>query len=154
MTFVISYIYLVKYLKLHKIRLRIIKKSLKKQLLKALFKHTFVFASILIIFYVILIYFVFFSDKNYKNDYFDFDNDIYNLKSVSNIDLNTYFSSSKSKIVQPINIIIITKKDISEIMNDLNWEENKIILKDDITLKEYIKMYKNKTLPITNLEFM
>ena len=154
-SFVISYTYIVKYLKLHKyINIKTIKTTLKRTILKAFLKHTILYSSIIVLIYLIFLYFAFFVYKDYKNNYFTFSNQITDLKSLTTLDLNTSFYKENKKVVQPINFVIVTKKDINQIVSELWWIKNKIIQKDDITLTEYFTLYNSKTLPITNLVLM
>jgi len=155
-SWIITYTYLVKFLKLHKyINIKQLKFMLKKKFLRKFIKHIIIFTSILLIIYSIFLYFLYFHwPVTYKNHFFYFENNITNIDTIKNINLNTYFNWNKNKIVQPINFIIITKQDITKIFNNLWRQENKIILKDQITIKDYLKLYWEKNLPITNLIFM
>lgn len=153
---VTSYLYLIKYLKLHQyIYVSKLRNQLKRKILKNILKHGFLYTTALLTIYGLFVYFIFFSGRQYENNYFYFWNTINDISSLKNINFDTYFIGGNSKkSVQPINFIVITNQDINQVFTSLGWQENKIILKDKISLKEYVKSYADKVLPITNLTFL
>lgn len=64
--------------------------------------------------------------------------------------LNTYYFDSSSNIIQPINVVFITDKNISNILGN-GWIKIDIFKKNGFSLKDFITSIKNKTLPVSNL---
>jgi len=64
--------------------------------------------------------------------------------------LDTYYLGFNSNIIQPINIILVTNKNISKILDD-NWIKNDIFKKEKLPIKRFFKSIKYGILPVSNL---
>lgn len=133
-------------------------KKEKKIILKRISKQVIVYSMPLLIIYILILYIIFFhftyqpiGNYNASENLIKI-NDLNQIQNLSN--LQTYLRTSKhkqSKSYQPINAIIITDKNITQIFDSMNWVSD-VTFKDDIlTIPEYYYLYKNKTLPVINL---
>lgn len=142
---------------------RYLLKSLKKyeqnfnhkriNLFKLFFKHlSLVFISILI-FYSITLYLIFFKFWNYNHiTNYNFDFKLNNIEEITKYtNLNTYYDKNKWEIIQPINVIIITNSNISNILDTLWRIENKTFIWNNIKIREFYNLFKSKELPISIL---
>jgi hypothetical protein len=109
--------------------------------------------------YMILIYstfFVFYPNFFYNENYTKTENKnlIKGLDEITKNDLNAFTSYNKNTYKQPINIIIITEKNIEDIMKKMNWEKVATFSKNDITFLDYISGFIENNLPMTDSYFL
>ncbi len=152
--FLVIYFYYKKYYIIS--RLKLIEHRIEKRrfiLSRFVLKHI-VFISIIFCFlYCVSLYLIFFKISNGYNlveDNFNYKlNNIENIKNYTNLD--TYFSDNKAKTIQPVNIIIVTNKDISKLLNNLGRIKNETFVDNNIRLRDFYSLYKKKELPVSNL---
>lgn len=150
---IFSYLYLIKYLKIQRFfNLKNIKS--KRKLLKWLALHISIYTFIILIIYLTFLYFVYFNKEKIFYNSFNYSNNITNFDDFWKNNLDILFIWKNKKAIQPINFIIITNKNIEHILEKMWRQKNKIMLKDKISLKEYMKLYEKKTLPIINLSYL
>ncbi|HHD92644.1 MAG TPA: hypothetical protein ENL06_03450 [Candidatus Portnoybacteria bacterium] len=125
----------------------------KKKLIIATIKYfVFVVTTIIIIFFLFLFYlsFVYQGSTSYTNIKKN-KSILLNNKYLNNCkNLNTYYFDSPSSIIQPINIVLITNKDIPTILKN-DWIKDNIFKKENHSFKNFLIDLKNKTLPVSNL---
>ncbi len=124
----------------------------KKRLFIITIKHfTLITITTIIIFLIFLLYLSFgykaLHPSNIKSNKTILLNNTY-INNCKNLD--TYYLNSYSDIIQPINIIFITNKDISSILGT-NWFKVGIFREKQFSIKDFITSIKNKTLPVSNL---
>lgn len=154
--FLILFLYFYKKLK-GKMSLKKIKYIInlkKRQIIKILLKTTFYNMVFVVFLYFLILYFMFFIFDNTAtiNKKFSIYNSIEEIKKDNQ--LLTYFQKENNlnrKKYQPINIIIISSKDISTILKEIGWIKTSMFWTDKINLWSFLKNMKNKKLPISNM---
>ncbi len=160
---VISAFFIYYYLKKHKY-IKVIKENFrkdKKYLIKfTIKKFSWIVTIISVIFFSFLII-IFFNENSVHNIYFQ-NNISKNNINIDNFDktflnncnnLKTYYKDNSKNSIQPINIILYSYQKIEDILKE-KWVKNKIFGKDEIKFKEYIKLFINKTPPMSNVYFL
>lgn len=128
----------------------------KKKFIVMSLKHFTQIAFIILLFFsLFLLYLFFFSNNGITH----FENNLSNRTITLNEsylskcgNLNTYYYDLNSSKIQPINVILITDKNLSVIMNK-KWVKNEIFQKNNISFENYIELLKNETLPVSDLYF-
>lgn len=112
--------------------------------------------------YLIILYSVFFIfyPNNYtkmNSNYIEIYNQTNNLNSLEEIlknDLIAYTSYNKNTYEQPINAIIISDKNIAELMQKMGWEKVETFSQDKITFLDFIAGIIKNNLPMTDSYFL
>lgn len=125
----------------------------KTILLRLLFKHLLYIFYVVVTIYVIALYLIFFqfwSNKTPTTNNFDYN--LTNIEEINNYtNFKTYYDNNIYDIIQPVNIVLITDKDIRLVLDKLWWIENKTFVWNNINFKEFYSLYKSKELPVSNL---
>jgi hypothetical protein len=153
--FLVIYFYYKKYYIIS--RLKLIEHRIEKRrfiVSRFVLKHIVFISIIFCILYCIFLYLIFFKISNWYNSSEE-DNFNYKLNNIENIknytSLDTYFSDNKAKTIQPVNIIIVTNKDISKLLNNLWRIKNETFVDNNIRLRDFYSLYMKKELPVSNL---
>lgn len=147
---VLIYYYLKKSGLLSRLKCLIYEK--RQKIVYLIIHHVFIFAVIALLLYGLFLAYIFFidppeSDNNFKAPAFYSDQppDINNCR-----DLGSYYRSAPGKIIQPINIILESELNLTEIL-DGEWESNRIFFQDHISLRNYLYLIEKKTPPVSSL---
>lgn len=143
-----KYIFTKKYTQFFKIE--------KRRILKYCTKHILFIIFLILSFYSFILYLIFFKFVDYSGNLIktlDFNYNISHISEMKNFDFETYFSDNPNSSIQPINTIVITDKDLSDILQKMWWVQNQIFVSNAINFRDYIHLYKTKELPVSNMFF-
>ena len=129
----------------------------KKYLINFIVKKFSLVSVIIITIFSLFLIFIFFTENSMHNissdDNFKKNDISLNQAFLNNCSsLKTYYIDNKSKVIQPINIIVYSNKSIAYIL-DKSWIKNKIFGRDEISFKEFLKLFFAKNPPVSNLYF-
>lgn len=71
---------------------------------------------------------------------------------ISSIDSTTYYPSG-TQDVEPINLILVGTSSPSRLITDAGWNQRQSIIRNQITIMEYLAQAKDKLLPVSDLYF-
>lgn len=126
----------------------------KKYLIRYLTTHSTVFLIISTIIYFSFLFFIFFINQPHKLHYNPHPYNTVLLKKIKSCkNLGTYYIDNPKHIIEPINIILISKLSLSEILNH-DWIKNDIFGHNHISFREYINLLKDKVSPVSSLYFL
>lgn len=127
----------------------------KRRFLSAFARHIFFYTGILICIYTLFLYGVFFifDRENNEEKLMNFP---YSVQDIAQ--LNAWFSPyiyypHSSKVVQLVNIVIISKIPLEDIFSQINWIENISFYHKSISAKTYLSLLRQKELPVSLLTF-
>ncbi len=149
-------LFLYYYLKKKKIlsQLKIFLKEERKKAIYLVAKNSIIFTTTLIIIYLLFLLFIFFIDPPNQQDNFPKSYDISKASLIKNCkQYGLYYDSTKTNIIQPINIIIKTKMNIKKILGN-NWIQNEIFMQNNISFSKYIHLLQYKIPPVSSLFFI
>jgi len=127
----------------------------RRILIRAFIQHIFLYSFLFLFVYSLLLYSIFFIFEPHKHiqEELHFQNRVTNTQTLRNVPLSTYFPNSKTPI-QPINVVLISNFSIEKIFSDMGWIENISFHDKSISLRDFIKLFKAKELPVSVLTYM
>jgi len=130
----------------------------KKMIFRKISKHIILYSIYLLIIYTLILYIIFFHFTYQPIETYSTSENLIKINNLSQIQnlssLQTYLGTDKedqSKSYQPINVIIITNKNITKIFDSMGWILDVTFKDNNITISKYYHLYKNNTLPVVNL---
>ena len=73
------------------------------------------------------------------------------LDAISELDFQVYAGSPKLNHPQPINLVLVTDKDLRQLHEQLGWIENKTFSSDKLSFRQYVGLLKQGTPPVSDL---
>lgn len=110
----------------------------------------FIFLFFTILIYILILYVLFFVIG--QNNPFLFVDHAYNsVNDIKNSDFSTYTDLEKEDFGEPINVVLITDKNLSNYFSDVGWQQAVPISR--LSFRSFIKDTFNSTLPVSDLYY-
>ena len=124
----------------------------KRKLLRKMLKYTAYYMLMFVLFYIFSLYLLFFL-RTTKQPSVPVPLPVYHTLSeaVGGLNFVAYADKTSSHPVQPVNIIIATSADISEVFRSSSWVHDVIFSKENLTPEEFYFLWKKHTPPVSDL---